>query len=241
MKSGLVVITGASSGFGMEMAKKFHSEGKPLLLLARRLQPMEALGFDNVMIRSVDVTCADQVRDAVAEAEDVYGPVQLLVNNAGVMQLGNLWDQDPHEWETMMNVNVGGVLNGIRAVINGMIEREEGTIINISSIAGFKTFTNHAVYSATKFGVHALTETLRNEVSGSNIRVLLVSPGAAETELLSHTTDKEIKDGYEKWKETMGGKSMDPKYVAEVVSMMANMPQEVSIREVVIAPTKQDN
>ncbi|MEG0328021.1 MAG: SDR family oxidoreductase [Erysipelothrix sp.] len=241
MKTGLIVITGASSGFGMEMAKKFHGEGNPLLLLARRIEPMEALGFDNVIIRSVDVTDASQVEAAIKEAEEVYGPTEVLVNNAGVMQLGNVWNQDPAEWTTMIDVNVHGVLNGIRAVINGMIEREHGTIINISSIAGFKTFTNHAVYSATKYGVHALTETLRSEVSGSNVRVLLVSPGAAETELLSHTTNDAIKDGYVEWKETMGGKAMDPKYVAEVVSMMVNMPQEVSIREVVIAPTKQDN
>lgn len=241
MEKGLVVITGASSGFGMEMAKLFSTKGYPCLLLARRIENIKMLNLGEVMIRKVDVTDADAFQNAINEAVEAYGPVELLVNNAGTMLLGNIWNQDPNEWKTMLDVNVMGVLNGTRSVLDSMIERETGTIINVSSIAGFKTFGNHAVYSASKFGVHALTETLRQEVSGCNVRVLLISPGAAETELLSHTTSQEIKDGYHEWKETMGGVSMDPVHVANVVYGMFKLPQEVSIRELVIAPTKQDN
>ncbi|QIK69577.1 SDR family oxidoreductase [Erysipelothrix sp. HDW6C] len=241
MEKGLVVITGASSGFGKEMARVFHDAGHPLLLIARRTELIEALNLDNVMIRKVDVTDADAFQSSVNEAVAQFGPVDLLINNAGVMLLGNIWNQDPQEWQTMINVNVSGVLNGTRSVIESMIERESGTIINISSIAGFKTFTNHAVYSATKYGVHALSETLRQEISGSNVRVLVLSPGAAETELLSHTSNQKIKDDYVVWKDTMGGYSMDPRHVANAALMMFSLPQEVSIRELVIAPTKQDN
>lgn len=241
----LVVITGASSGFGAEMAKLFAAKGYPMLLLARRIDKIKELiseeKMENVMARSVDVCDYKTFESAIQEAENVYGKTDLLINNAGVMLLGNVIDQDPKEWQTMVNVNVMGVLNGIQIVLNDMVTRNDGTIINISSIAGRKTFGNHAAYCATKFGVHALTETIREEVSSANVRVLTIAPGAAETELLSHTTSNEIIDGYNEWKETMGGKSMNPVHVAETALFMHKMPQSVSIREVVLAPTKQDS
>ncbi len=240
----LVVITGASSGFGSEMAKKFSLEGHPILLLARRKNLLEKLveenNMVNVMIREVDVTDYKTLQNAIKEAEKKYGKVDLLVNNAGVMLLGDVKNQDPCEWQKMLDVNVMGVLNGIQIVLNDMVLNNTGTIINVSSIAGRKSFANHAAYCASKFGVHALSETIREEVAASNVRVLTIAPGAAETELLSHTTSKEIKDGYEEWKKTMGGKSMDAKHVSDSVFYMYSLPQEVSIRELLIAPTKQD-
>lgn len=148
--------------------------------------------------------------------------------------------QDPIEWQNMLNVNVMGVLNGMKIVLEDMTKRNSGTIINISSVAGFKPFPNHAAYCSSKYGVSALSETIRGEVANTNVRVMVVEPGAAEIELLSHTTDNDIINGYNQWEETMGGKSMDPKHVARSVKFMYEMPQEVNIRELVIAPTKQD-
>ncbi|MGX7049076.1 short-chain dehydrogenase/reductase SDR [Lactococcus piscium] len=202
----LIVITGAGSGFGKEMAKTFSEMGHPLLLIGRNKAALDQLGLVNTLTRSVDV--------------------------------GN---QAATEWERMINVNLIGTLNGIQAVLPGMTDRKSGTIINVSSIAGFKAFENHAAYCATKFGVHGLTETVRLEASKNNVRVLLISPGAAETPLLSHTTRDDIKDGYHAWKQTMGGISMAPKEVANAVAFMYAMPQDVSIRELVIASTMQDN
>ena len=141
----------------------------------------------------------------------------------------------------MIEANLLGTLNGVSAVLPQMKAAKTGTIINVSSIAGFKAFANHAAYCATKYGVHGLTETVRLEASADNVRVLLISPGAAETDLLTHTTDAEIKDGYNEWKETMGGLAMDPQEVAESVAFMYERPQNVSIRELVIASTRQDN
>ena len=241
----LVVITGASSGFGKEMVRLFSKEGHPVLLLARRVELLETQvkeeNLQNVLCEKVDVTDYAQFKAAIEKAENLYGKTDLLVNNAGQMLLGSITDQDPKEWQAMLNLNVMGVLNGMQIVINAMLERNEGTIINISSIAGRKTFGNHAAYCATKFGVHALTETIREEVSHSNVRCLVIAPGASETALLSHTTSTEIIDGYNEWKKTMGGKSMDPVHVAESALFMYDMPQEVSVREIVIAPTKQDS
>lgn len=135
----------------------------------------------------------------------MYGPVDLLVNNAGVMLLGNVLHQDPQEWQTMLDTNVMGVLNGMQLVLPDMVARKSGTVINISSLAGKKTFVNHAAYVASKFGVHGLSETIREEVSGNNVRVTIVAPGAAETDLLTHVTDDGALKDYEAWKQTMGG------------------------------------
>lgn len=236
----LVVITGAGSGFGYEMAKIFSENGHPLLLLDKRSDLDSLNVFENTIVRQVDVTKYDEFEKAVRDAEEIYGKTDLLLNNAGMMLLGNINNQDRSEWSKMFDVNVLAVLNGMQIVLDDMIERKGGTIINTSSIAGFKTFGNHSAYGATKYGVHCLTETTREEVSAHNVRVLLVSPGAAETELLSHTTSQDIKDGYNQWKQAMGGVSLDPKHVASSVYFMYNMPQEVSVREITIAATKQD-
>lgn len=193
------------------------------------------------MIEKVDVTDQKAFEASIKRAEVVYGPVDLLVNNAGVMLLGNVLTQDPTEWQTMLNTNVMGVLNGMQIVLPSMTERRHGTIINMSSLAGKKTFTNHAAYVASKFGVHGLSETIREEVSGSNVRVSLVAPGAAETELLTHVTDQGALTDYQAWKESMGGITLDPVHVAETVKFIYDMPQEVTIREIDIAATAQDN
>lgn len=243
MKNKLIVITGASSGFGYEMAKLFNSKGYSLLLLARREERLKdisnELNSENVMYAKVDVTNYDQFNEAIKAAVAKFGNVDLLVNNAGTMLLGDVLTQDRNEWQTMLDINVTGVLNGIQIVAPEMKKANTGTIINVSSLAGVKTFGNHAAYSASKFGVHGITETVRQELSPFNVRVATISPGAAETELLGHTTSQEIKDGYTEWKQTMGGSSMNPKAVAESILYMYELPQNINIRELQIAPTMQ--
>lgn len=242
MNKPLIVITGASSGFGAEIAKLFNKENYPMLLLGRRTEKIYALplDFDQVLVDSVDVTDEQAFKASIAAAEEKFGKTDLLVNNAGVMLLGNVQSQSPSEWKTMMDTNVLGVLNGMQAVLADMVERKHGTIINMSSLAGRKTFVNHAAYVASKFGVHGLSETIREEVSKDNVRVSLVAPGAAETELLTHVTDTGALSDYQEWKETMGGITLDPVHVAEVVKFIYDMPQEVNIREIDIAATRQD-
>lgn len=234
----LVVITGASSGIGAAIAKSFSAAGHPLLLLARRVEAMQALALPNSLSISVDVTDADAIKAAINQAEAQFGPVGCLINNAGVMLLGQIDTQDPNEWSRMLNINVMGVLNGIHAVLAGMKVRKTGTIINISSVAGRKTFPNHAAYCATKFAVHALTENIREEVAMDDVRLITIAPGAVETELLSHTTDDAIKAGYHDWKTQMGG-VIAPENVAAAALFGWQQPQNVCVREIVLAPTRQ--
>ena len=235
----LIVITGASSGIGQATAHLFSRLGHPLLLLARRLAPMQALGLSDTLCRAVDVTDRTALAIAVAEAELKFGPVDAIINNAGVMLLGVMTHQDPVQWDQMLDINVKGLLNGVHAVAAGMVQRKHGTIINISSIAGRKTFPNHTAYVGTKFAVHGLSENLREELSPHGVRVVTIAPGAVETDLLSHTTDAAIKQGYEAWKQDMGGIVLSAEDVANAIRYAYEQPQGVCIREIVLAATTQ--
>ncbi|EOU2546997.1 SDR family oxidoreductase [Vibrio parahaemolyticus] len=234
----LVVITGASSGIGEAIARRFSEEGHPLLLVARRVERLEALNLPNTLCEKVDVTDQASLITAIEKAEAQFGPADVLINNAGVMLLGQIDTQDAAEWKRMFDVNVLGLLNGMHSVLAPMKARNSGTIINISSIAGKKTFPDHAAYCGTKFAVHAISENVREEVAASNVRVTTIAPGAVETELLSHTTSQDIKDGYDAWKVDMGG-VLAADDVARAVMFAYQQPQNVCIREIALAPTKQ--
>lgn len=240
MEKELIIITGASSGIGMETAKQFSKMGHPLLLLARHVEPMQALNLPDTICMPVDVTDREALKEAVQSAENKYGPVGAIINNAGVMLLGNILTQDPKEWDTMFDVNVKGLLNGIHAVAETMVEQKKGTIINISSIAGIKPFPNHVAYVGTKFAVSGLSENLRQEMAPHNVRVITIEPGAVDTPLVTHTTNDAIKKDYNAWKEDMGG-VLSVKDIANAIMYAYGQPQNVCIREIVIAATKQIN
>ncbi|MGW2597790.1 SDR family oxidoreductase [Streptomyces klenkii] len=233
----LAVITGASSGIGAATARTLSALGHPLLLLARRVERIEAPALPGTLARSVDVTDAKGMAAAVAEDEALYGPADLIVNNAGVMLLGEVARQPADEWERMFDVNVRGLLNGIRVVLPGMIERGRGTVINVSSVAGRRTYAHHTVYSGSKFAVHGISESLREEVAGHGVRVVTIAPGAVETELLSHTTDEAVKAGYQAFKDSI--EVLAPEDVATAIGYAYQQPQRVTVRELVLAATAQ--
>ncbi len=239
MSKPLVIITGASSGIGEATGRLLSAAGHPLLLLARRVERLHALELPDSLSRAVDITDRAALLAAVAEAEARFGPADALINNAGVMLLGEISRQDPQQWERMLDVNVKGLLNGVHAVVSGMIERRQGTLINVSSVAGRKTFANHVAYVGTKFAVHGLSENLREELAPHNVRVITIAPGAVETELLSHTTDEAIKAGYQAWKQDMGGTVLSADDVAGAIAFAYQQPQQVCIREIVLAATRQ--
>jgi NADP-dependent 3-hydroxy acid dehydrogenase YdfG len=234
----LVIITGATSGIGKQTAVRFAEAGHPLLLLGRDTAKLNDLNFEHAMVKEVDVTDIDAFKQAIAEAEAKYGEADALLNVAGVMLLGDIADQDHKQWQTMVNVNIVGVLNGMQAVLPGMRARKRGTIMNVSSIAGIKPFPLHAAYTGTKFAVHGLTDNVREEVAGDNVRVTTIAPGAVETPLLSHTTSDEIKANYHTWKTEMGG-VLAADDVARTMLFVYQQPQSVCLREVVLATTKQ--
>ncbi|MCY4045492.1 MAG: SDR family oxidoreductase [Cellvibrionales bacterium] len=238
MSNPLAVVTGASSGIGQAIAKKLSDQGYSLLLLARSFDKSDAKSLPNALYAPVDVTNESDFSKAVNEAVKAYGAVECLVNCEGLMLLGDIADQSPSEWRQMLDVNVLGLTYGMQIVLKSMKQRNSGTIVNISSIAGIKTFPNHAAYCGTKFAVHAISEAVREEVAGNNVRVVTIAPGVVETPLLSHTTSDAIKSDYTDWKKSIGG-GLEPNNVADAVYFAVSQPQSVCIREIVLAPTGQ--
>ncbi len=240
MSKKLVVITGASSGFGKALALEFNKAGYPLLLLARRVELLEALNLDNALCEAVDVTDKAAFEQAVRKAEAKFGKTDLMINNAGIMLLGDMATQDVEEWKRMLDVNLMGVMYGMQIVMNDMKANQCGTIVNLASIAGVKPFGNHGAYCATKYGVVGMSEVARGELAPYNVRVMRVCPGAVNTELLSHTTSQDIKDGYGEWLSTLGLGNITAEDVAKTIKFAYELPQAVNLREIQIAETKQD-
>lgn len=236
----LVAITGASSGIGEAVARAFSRAGYPLLLMARRVERMEALGLPDTVTAAIDVRDRAALEAAVARAEAVHGPVDCLFNNAGIARLGDVSAQDPADWQEMIDINAMGVMNGVHAVMRGMMDRRHGTIINMSSIAGRKIYPDHTVYCGTKYFVHAVSESLRSQLSPYDVRVIVISPGIVETEVLDHVKDETTLANYRANKVRIGG-GISAAHVAEMILFAYQMPQNVLMQEICVTPTRQEH
>lgn len=234
----LVAITGASSGIGEATARAFSAAGHPVLLMARRLDRMEALNLPRSVVRRVDVRDRRAVAEAVRTAEAEYGPVDMMFANAGIARLADIGRQDPEEWDEMIDINTKGVLNTVHAVMKGMMDRRHGTLVMMSSIAGRKVYPDHTVYCGTKYFVHGVSESLREYLSAYDVRVLVLSPGVIETEVLSGVLDKQTLANYKRNKANMGG-GIGADIVADLVLNAYNLPQRALVQEICLTPTRQ--
>jgi NADP-dependent 3-hydroxy acid dehydrogenase YdfG len=232
---GLTVVTGASGGLGAAIATRLHRTGRPLLLLARRREHMARLGLDGAVAAAVDIRDDDQVATALAAATERFGPVETLVNNAGVLRLGDLASQAVDDWRATMDVNVLAVVGVTRQVLPTMIERQSGTIVVVSSLGARQVFAHEAAYCASKAAVHAMCEGLRLEAAPHGVRVIEVAPGLVETPLVDSTTDADLRARY------LAGRRhvLDPDAVADVVGFACDLPQHVCVRELHVAHTHQ--
>jgi len=189
----VVLITGASSGFGEDAARLFGKEGCKVVLAARRLERLQALaekiqmqGGEAIAI-PVDVNDRAEIGLMVQTALDIYGQIDILFNNAGFGAMNWFEDLDPERHiETLVSVNLTGTMLVTRAVLPGMLERRSGHIINMSSVAGLIASPLLTTYSASKYGVRAFTDALRREVAPFGIQVSGIYPGPAETEFGLH-------------------------------------------------------
>ncbi|WFQ91165.1 SDR family oxidoreductase [Mycoplasma feriruminatoris] len=234
----LVVITGASSGIGLACAKYFADKNYPLLILARRKEILDNLNLPNTITARVDVRDFNQLNEAVKHAESVYGPVDLLINNAGIMPMDQYVDQSLEDKYNTLDVNIKGVINGMDAVLPSMLKQNHGTIVNISSVAGRYTYSDHSVYNGSKFAVNAITEQVRRELSDTNIRFSLIEPAIVDTNLLSTTKNQSILDSYLARKNSLNG-GLKPEQLAEVIYYIYSLPQDVVIPELMISHTNQ--
>jgi NADP-dependent 3-hydroxy acid dehydrogenase YdfG len=235
----VAVVTGASSGIGAAVARALGSEGAHVALAARgedallEIQERLAGRDQRSIVAPADVTDGGQVRSLVERAEQDLGPVDILVNCAGVMYYTMMKNVHEEQWERTVEVNCKGVINCIGAVLPGMLDRGRGHIVTISSDAGRKVFPGLAVYSASKFFVEALSQGLRLETAGTGLRVTTVQPGNVATDLLSMSNDEEALREY-------GGESgarvLDPEDVAASVVHALVQPEHVAVNEILVEP-----
>ncbi len=241
IKDKVVIITGASSGIGEATAKELASKGAKVVLAARREDRLRKLQSEiqtssgQVIYKVTDVSSRGQMENLAAYALKEFGQIDVLVNNAGIMPLSPLHQGKVDEWDTMIDVNIKGVLYGIAAVLPYMRERKEGHIINVSSIAGHLVFEASAVYSGTKFAVRAITEGLRMEEAPNNIRTTIISPGTITTELLNSISDPVLKSSIVEVSKI----GIEPASIARSVAFAIEQPADVAINEMIVRPTVQ--
>ncbi|MED3687765.1 SDR family oxidoreductase [Peribacillus butanolivorans] len=239
----VVIITGASSGIGGATAKDLASKGAKLVLAARREDRVKELQVEiqnnggQAIYKVADVTSREQMEDLAAYALEQFGKIDVLVNNAGIMPQAFMFKKKVDEWNQMIDVNIKGVLYAIAAVLPPMRERKSGHIINLSSVAGHYIYPGGTVYCGTKHAVRAISEGLRQEeaMSGTNIRVTNVSPGAVSSELIETTSDPEMKAGLVEFYKV----AIDAERIASAISFAIEQPSDVGINEMIIRPTVQ--
>ncbi|ANS52260.1 oxidoreductase [Bacillus thuringiensis] len=239
----VVIITGASSGIGEATAKELATKGAKLVLAARREERLKKLQQDiqntggQAIYKVTDVTSNEQMEELADVALKTFGKIDVLVNNAGVMPHSFLYKKKIDDWNKMIDVNIKGVLYGIAAVLPIMRERKSGHVINLSSIAGHFVGPGSTVYAGTKFAVRAISEGLRKEEAGNNIRSTIISPGAVQSELINLITDVDLKPRFDKIYEEV---AIDAESIARAIAFAIEQPSEVAINEMIIRPTSQE-
>jgi len=238
LRGRVVIVTGASSGIGAATAKMLSEKGAKAALAARRedalreVQAGLAAGADS-LVYATDVTDRGLVEALVERTEDDLGPVDALVNCAGVMYYTMMKNVCAEEWDRTVEVNCKGALNCVGAVLPGMMERGRGHIVTISSDAERVVFPGLAIYSASRFFVEALSKGLRMETAGTGIKVTTVQPGNVATDLLDLSGDEEA---LEEYGQPTGARMLDPEDVAASVAYALSQPEHVAVNEVLVEP-----
>ncbi|KAL9971921.1 hypothetical protein ACROYT_G018144 [Oculina patagonica] len=236
----VAIVTGASSGIGEAVARALAENGAKVVLAARRKERLDRIRDeiselgDVAVSMETDVVKRQQVLDLVSHTNDTLGPVDIIVNCAGLGYYTTMKNCHLEEWEKMVDVNCKGVMNCIGAVLPGMLERKKGHIVNISSNAGRKAFPGLAVYSATKFFVEALTQSLRLEIVGSGVKVTSIQPGDVATAFGIGNTDEEAREKYEVSDDV---KRLNPSDIANAVIYAVTQPAHCAVNEILVEPT----
>ncbi|MDF2052901.1 SDR family oxidoreductase [Priestia megaterium] len=242
-KDKVVIITGASSGIGEATAKELASKGAKVVLAARREDRLQQLQKEieknggKAIYKVIDVTSHEQMEELADYTLQEFGKIDVLVNNAGVMPHSFLYKKRIEDWNKMIDVNIKGVLYGIAAVLPSMREQKSGHVINLSSVAGHFVGPGSTVYAGTKFAVRAISEGLRKEEAGNNIRSTIISPGAVQSELINLISDMDLKPGIDKLYEDV---AIDAESIARAIAFAIEQPSDVAINEMLIRPTHQE-
>jgi 3-hydroxy acid dehydrogenase/malonic semialdehyde reductase len=234
-----ILITGASSGFGLEAAKLLAKDGHRLVLLARRVEQLEelqqSLGTE-VHYGSVDVRDKQQVQAFFDALPEAFHKIDVVVNSAGLARgLEPVQEAKLENWDDMVDTNIKGLLYVTRAALERMKGQGSGLIINIGSVAGHVPYKGGNVYGATKAFVRQFSRNLRTDLFGTGIKVTTIEPGAAETEFsVVRFEDKQAADAY-----YQGWQPLTPEDVASTIAWVINQPAHVNVDNIEIMPLAQ--
>lgn len=235
--SKVILVTGASSGIGEAIARHLASLGHHVVLGARRIERLQVLVEElqaqgqHASCLTLDVSQLHEMQAFVEHAEAQHGPVDVIINNAGVMPLSPLNTLKVDEWDRMIDVNIRGVLHGIAAVLPGMEERGRGQVINIASIGAHAVSPTAAVYCATKYAVWAISDGLRQE--SERIRVTTICPGVVESELADSISDASAREAMKAFRRV----AITPDAIARAVAYAVEQPDDVDVSELIVRPT----
>ena len=239
----IVLITGATSGIGLGCARKFADNGDKLILTGRNEQKLSEIQKElsdkgaEVITLVFDVRQREQAKQAISQLPEEWQAIDVLVNNAGLaLGLEPEYQGNPDEWETMIDTNIKGLLTMTRLIVPGMVERNNGHIINIGSVAGDAAYAGGNVYCATKAAVKALTDGLRIDVADTAVRVTNLKPGLVETNFSNIRFRGDTERASNLYK---GIKPLTGDDIADVAVYAANAPAHVQIAEVLILATHQ--
>lgn len=239
----VAIITGASSGIGAATALELARHGVKIVIAA-----LDQSGIDKIVdsIKAegglaaglvTDVTRPEDCLALVKYATETFGSVDILINNAGLMLFSSWSDVVWEDWNKMVDVNIKGYLNAIAAVLPGMLDKNDGQILNMASVAGHQVDAGAGVYSATKFFVHAMTESMRKDLGVNNgIRVNTISPGVINTGWADKVSDPEGR----KVAQELTKIAISPEDVASAVVYALNQPKNVTVNDLIVSPTRQN-
>ena len=243
----VALVTGASSGIGAATALDLAAQGAAVVLVARRAERLHGLATQieerggRAIVMAADITDATATEQIVIDTVERLGRLDVLVNAAGVMLNGSALKRPLSEWQQMINLNLSALLAVTKAALPHLVDAAKGArgvadVINISSIAGRVPNATVAVYNATKFGVTAFSEALRQEFAPHNVRVSCVEPGAVETELFNHQDAA----AQARLNERLAGvEKLQAQDVSTLITHIITLPRRVALAEVVIRPTDQ--
>ncbi|MFB8090552.1 SDR family oxidoreductase [Streptomyces sp. NPDC055992] len=241
------VVTGAASGMGAATARLLAAQGVRVALLARRAERLEELAGKitadggQALAVAADVTDQASVDAAAERVHTAFGPVDLVVNAAGVMLPNPLEAGRVDEWQRMLDTNVAGALRVIRAFTADLVAAAAGgrtaDLVNISSIGAHITFPNYAVYGATKAALTYLSASLRTELGPRDVRVTNIEPGLTDSELAGHVDNAELSGQLDGMFEALGGLSSDE--IADLIAYTTSRARHINLRQLVVLPTRQ--
>ncbi|MFF3248421.1 SDR family NAD(P)-dependent oxidoreductase [Streptomyces sp. NPDC002870] len=242
------LVTGASSGIGHATALELAREGASVALVGRREDRLTDLAAEisnaggKALVVPADITTAQAAAEAVERTVENLGRLDILVNNAGLMLLGPAPGADLNDWRRMIDINLMGLMYTAHAAVPHLVKaaaeepRQVADIVNIGSLAGRNAYAMSAVYSATKFGVGAFSEALRQELARQHVRVSVVEPGSVDTELRTHNPDVIQQHIISALGDIERLQSQD---IADTVGYIVTRPRHVAVAELLVRPTEQ--